>query len=236
MRRIQLVSTAFLLLALMGCASTKRNQNEESFWQVDDALRSTLTQAAGSIPSDLFDALTDEELLGSKGADMARHQEIPLLSDQVAAWRGDVLEAFKAQIIEESERIEAYSQSLTLTDQDALVQSQDAAMTTLFWGQDGRSWKEALTQSLSEKLKQTNEDGERMLSTYTIWQQGKAALTGNPVPDVRLPSNEELADLFLGRYYSALKAAEIDVRTTPQPLGIGSLYEFYLSNQQNIRD
>lgn len=230
------MSIPLLLLALAGCASTKGSRNEASFWQVDDALRSTLSQAAGSIPSDLFDSLTAEDLLGAKGGDIARHPEIPLLSDQVAAWRDDVLLAFARQIAEEEERIRTYAKDLALTDEETLLQSQDAAMTTLFWGQDGRNWKEAVTKSLTEKFASCTEDGARMLSTYTIWQQGKAAVTGNSVPDVRLPSDEELADLFLGRYYSALKAAEIDVRTTPQPLGSGSLYEFYLQYQQKKND
>lgn len=191
-----------------------------------EALRDALVQAAGQVDASLFSPLGLTDLLGPSASAMASHPEIPAVSDRLEAFRTQAIDALNQEIDAARTFVEDSAPTLVLDDPDTLMAG-DQSMTALFWKQEGSRFSLAVHNHLESLLADTLATLDEAARNYRIWARGKEAAEEEAMPDIELPGVDDFAVLFCSRFIDALADEELDVRTTPRPLGTGSLYEFF---------
>lgn len=222
------IGSITLLLALLcvSCATGGQARASYSQQQQEGALRSALVQASVQVDPDLFSRIPVESYLGDQAKAMAEHSEIPLIRDRLESWKTAMAELFRQAAVQSKIQVEEYASSLVIEDPDKLMERDDG-MSSLLEEQAGGQWQAAINQQLEPGLTEQLRTLSTIATDYEIWARGKQATNSGSYPAITLPSIEDFCLFFHDQFLAELKKEEIDVRTTPRPLGTGSLYEFF---------
>ncbi|MDD7201163.1 MAG: hypothetical protein SPF89_03815 [Sphaerochaetaceae bacterium] len=217
-----------LLLALLCvcCSTSSKAKASYSQQQEEAALRSALVVACEQVDPDLFTRIPLESYLGDQAKAMAEHSEIPLIRDRLESWKTSMAELFRQMAEQSKILVEGYASSLVIDDPGKLME-QDDGMSSLLEEQAGAQWQAKISQELEPGLTVLLHTLSTIATDYEIWARGKQATNSGSYPAITLPSIEDFGVFFHDQFLAELKKEEIDVRTTPRPLGTGSLYEFF---------
>ncbi len=223
----RLIPLLLLVSIMLSCASIREpmapihSQQEE-----ESALRLALVEASQQVDPSLFSYLSLETYLGDGGKAMALHLEIPLAKERLESWKSGMASVFM-QIAEKSKQyIPSVAETLLIANPNELMGS-DESMTNLFEAQKGVEWEKMVEEEMIPLLYEYKIALSEVANDYEIWARGKKATANLSYPAITLPSTQEYCKLFYDTFLEKLREEEIDVRTTPRPIGSGSLYEFF---------
>lgn len=220
------IITLLLAFLCVSCATSSQARTSYSQQQEEGALRSALVQASAQVDPDLFSRIPVESYLGDQAKAMAEHSEIPLIRDRLESWKTAMAGLFRQTAVQSKIQVEAYASGLVIEDPGKLME-RDEGMSALLEEQVGDQWQAAINQELEPGLAGQLRALSSIATDYEIWARGKQATNSGSYPAITLPSIEDFCIFFHDQFLAELKREEIDVRTTPRPLGTGSLYEFF---------
>lgn len=230
MHRVFPVFLACILLFSCASSQVRRVVTEE---EKVSALREALRQAAAQVADKDKPQATEEDAVGAESEMIAGHTEIPLIGrriqstvDAATAFARDAVAEAGAFVMEKAEEI-------PIPSADTLIDSSDDSMSQIFDAAWGDELEAVLNRDLADDLKAFTTASSLITRAWETWNHGLKSVGRDELPAIKLRTADELVHIFRQRYVSRLREEEIDVRTTPRPLGTGSLYEFFSRTVKN---